>query len=77
MPEATQHTVLATDRICKMIGATAALFILGTCLAGRTGLKDDPPPCDPTNLQAQGMASLSPTGAGCPSLVRPSFNSDH
>ena len=63
-------------RVRSTIGATVLLSILGIGLVGCASWKDDPPPvCDPAQRQAHGMASLSPTG--CPSLIRPTYNSDH
>jgi hypothetical protein len=64
------------DRIRSAIGATVVLSVLGFSVAGCTSSKPDPdPPCDPAKRQEQGMASLSSTG--CPSFVRPTYNSDH
>jgi hypothetical protein len=68
----------AMGRVRPTINATIVLSVLGVCLVGCTSAKDDPPPpCDPAQRQQQGMASLSPTGAGCPPLVKPTYNSDH
>jgi hypothetical protein len=68
----------AMGRTGAAIRATVLLSILGLGLVGCSGTKEDPPAaCDPASRQAQGMASLSPTGGGCPPLVRPTYNSDH
>jgi hypothetical protein len=68
----------ATGRVRPALNATIVLSVLGVCLVGCTSMKDDPPrPCDPAARQQQGMASLSPTQTGCPSLVRPTYDSDH
>jgi hypothetical protein len=78
MAKPQEHVENVMDRVRSTINATIVLSVLGVCLVGCTSAKDDPPPsCDPANRQQQGMASLSPSGAGCPSLVRPSYNSDH
>ena len=66
----------AMGRVRPTINATIVLSVLGVCLVGCTSAKDDPsPPCDPAKRRERGMAGLSP--AGCPSLVRPTYNSDH
>jgi hypothetical protein len=67
----------AMDRARSTIGAALVLSVLGVCLVGCTNAKDDPPACDPSLRQQQGMASISPSGGGCPPLVRPTYNSDH
>ena len=67
----------AMDCVRSTISAAVVMSVLGVCLAGCSNAKDDPPACDPTHRQQQGMASLSPTEGGCPPLVRPTYNSDH
>ena len=65
-----------TNRLRSTIGTTVVLSVLGVGLVGCASWKDDdPPPCDPAKRQQMGMSSLSPTG--CPSLIRPTYNSDH
>ena len=65
------------NRVRSTIGATVVLSVLGVCLVGCTSPNHDPVTCDATERQQQGMASLSPTGGGCPPLIRPTYNSDH
>jgi hypothetical protein len=78
MAKPPEHVGNVMDCVRSTINATVVLSVLGVCLVGCTSAKDDPPPsCDPAQRQQQGMASLSPSGAGCPPLVRPSYNSDH
>ena len=67
----------AVARVRPAINATIVLSVLGVCLVGCSSPSHDPVTCDATERQQQGMASLSPTGAGCPPLVRPTYNSDH
>jgi hypothetical protein len=66
----------AMDRVRSTIGATVILSVLGVSLLGCSA-NHDPITCDATQRQQQGMASLSPTGNGCPPLIRPTYNSDH
>jgi hypothetical protein len=66
----------AMDRVRSAIGATIVLSVLGVGLVGCNS-NNDPVTCDPAQRQQQGMASLSPTGSGCPPLIRPTYNSDH
>jgi hypothetical protein len=67
----------ATGRVRPVLNATIVLSVLGVGLVGCTSPNHDPITCDATERQQQGMASLSPTGGGCPPLVRPTYNSDH
>jgi hypothetical protein len=78
MAKPPEHVGNVMDRVRATINATVVLSVLGVSLVGCTSAKDDPPPtCDATERQQQGMASLSPSGGGCPPLVRPTYNSDH
>jgi hypothetical protein len=78
MAKPPEHVGNVTGRVRVTINTTVVLSVLGVCLVGCASPKDDPPvSCDPAQRQQQSMASLSPTGAGCPSLVRPTYNSDN
>lgn len=60
------------------ISAAVVLSALGIGLVGCSSMKTDgPPPCDPGNRQAHGMASMGASPNTCTSLIHPTTDIDH